>query len=81
MPEQIEINTSPSAIGRNDQRQLNKQFDFNPKLCGSEGRNTQCSEKTTNHEQLRMQSTLDCILKKKILRMSRCECDQEITVA
>ena len=81
MQEQIEINTSPSAIGRNDQHQLNKQFDFNPKLCGSEGRNTQCSEKTTNHEQLRMQSTLVSRVKKKILRISRCECDQEITVA
>ena len=46
--EQIEINHSPSVIGRNDQNQSNKQFNFNIESCGPQGSNTQCSQETLN---------------------------------
>ena len=33
--ERIEINHSPSVIGRNDQNESNKQFNLNLKCCGN----------------------------------------------
>ena len=79
--EWIEINHSPLVIGRNDQNQSNKQFNFNLKRYGAKGSDTQCSQETPNHEKLRMQSTLISWVKKKISPENRRECDQEITVA
>ena len=76
----IEINHGLSVIGRNDQNQSNKQFNFNLKRCGPKESNTKCSQETPNHEKLRMQSTLTLRIKKKISSKSRRECDQEITV-
>ena len=78
--ERIEIYHNPSVIGRNDQNQSNKQFNFNRKHCRLKGSNTQCS-KETNHEKLRMQSTLISRVKKKMSPKNRREYNQEITVA
>ena len=43
LQEHIKINHSPLVIGRNDQNQSNKQFNFNLESCGLKGSNTQCS--------------------------------------
>ena len=37
--ERIEISPSPLVIGQNDQNQLNKQLNFNPKCCGPKSSN------------------------------------------
>ena len=64
--EWIETNPSTSVIGRNDQNQSNKQFNFNLKLCRPKGSNMQCSQEIPNHRKLRMQSTLISRAKKKV---------------
>ena len=78
---QIEINHRPSIIGRNDQNQSNKKFNFNLERCGPKGSNTKCSQKTPNHNKLRMQSTLISMVKKKNSPENIFECEQEKTVA
>ena len=78
---QIEINHRPSIIGRNDQNQSNKKFNFNLERCGPKGSSTKCSQKTPNHNKLRMQSTLISMVKKKNSPENIFECEQEKTVA
>ena len=78
--ERIEINPSPSVIGRNDQNQSNKQFNFNHKCCEPKGSNMQCFQETRNHKKLRMQSPLILVVQKKISPKNRCECNQKITI-
>ena len=56
-------------------------FNFNLERWTPKGRNTQYSQETTNHEKLRMQSTLISRVKKEITTKNRREWDQEITVA
>ena len=68
-------------IGRNDKNQSNNQFNFNPKRCGPNGSNPQCSQETPNHEKLRIQSALiSRVISRKISPKNRRESRQEITV-
>ena len=68
-------------IGRNDQDQSIKKFNFNLERCGPKDSNTKCSQETPNHNKLRMQSTLISRVKKKNSPENRHECEQEKTVA
>ena len=78
---QIEINHRPSMIGRNDQDQSIKKFNFNLERCGPKDSNTKCYQETPNHNKLRMQSTLISRVKKKNSPENRHEREQEKTVA